>query len=68
MSIKRIDDEAEFRVENVTGRESFLRTPWGPMLKNLEREETRPTWFSGVGWDGTITETFTWREPLPQGP
>ena len=38
VSIKRIDGEAEFKVENVTGRESFLRTPWGPLLRNLERE------------------------------
>lgn len=56
-TVHREGDTAVFEVTNLTGWESFLRTPWGPILPNQPREAFGP--------GGNFWQTFIWREPLP---
>lgn len=57
VKVRREDNVAVFQVENVTGWESFSRTPWGPLLRDRPREAFGP--------GGDFSQIYTWREPIP---
>jgi hypothetical protein len=57
VEIRREGNEAVFKVKNVTGWESFTRTPWGPILPDQPREAFGP--------GGNFTQIYTWQEPIP---
>lgn len=56
VTVKREGNEAVFEVYNLTGWESFTRTPWFSILPNQPREAFGP--------GGNFEQIFQWREPI----